>query len=997
MKTKIGLPLGLALVMFIGIFTAMLALGVMAPQPASAAITAEFVVTLTNDEPEEETGLSFTFTTEKGVAATEAVNVIFATGYTATAAGAWTLNDVPATAAVDGTETQQLNLTPGAAIIAPIDPDTTIQIAVDYTPPGDDSGIKNPALPEDLTVVADSTYSISVKTTQDSTAVDSAEFTVVGRTTLAARAASAEAARLAALAAMPVSDVKVSNSPNDPGASTAFTITFETASSLQQGLDEITFEFHKEIGIPTSISPSSVTVSADGIDGDVDDEGDSVARPNQSVKLTEDPGYATVSSGEGAATYTIEVPNMDDHPDHGPAGIAEGATVTVKFGQGAGFTNPTEATFPYTGSGQHWVKVSTSVNDTQVTGKFGVPLTLVVDDIKDGRGKPLTVTGKGYKGGTSATLWLDNNQNGVRDNDETDLISVPVSADDTFEVTITQSVPPFVTGNGNWINVVDGENSRFGAFAFADTTSDGKVDVRLAVAYDDAGDLMWPAVGATVSTVIGDGIVIETHDLTEFLRQITIANTVTLSPATAGVGDTVQIDLKDWPKTDVVNAAQVAGISISVSNAVIDDNGQANFEVEIPDNVPVGTHKLYVRVGTTTESANITIGGASLVVTPTSVVPNQSMSVIGRGFKGGAYINRDANDVPIGTVSIGNGNVGEENINDNESIRVDNGGNWSTTIIVPVTSRTASGGSQRLKVVDSAGREGSLDLDIATRTLTIDPAVSRVGTNVTLTGTGFPATNTNSRNSAPSVRISYDSRQVTSVTPDSSGSFMITFQVPLNRPSPSTNIVEARFEADGPVLTTTIHNVPTGDISLSVAEGVAGTEVTLSASGFKAYTSLQSLNMGGTDIMPDRRPNTGFAGNFETTFIVPQLGRGTHTVEANVGGTVSSAPFNILDDEAPPVRMDPVGAAAAPADAFAEVIAEDNLITVYHFDPATQSEAPNRGWTLYDARPLFMGGNNLDMVNPGGFYFVEVSENQMGVTLGGRTMDLYAGLNPIVW
>jgi hypothetical protein len=36
MKTKIGLPFGLALVMFIGIFTTMLALGALNPQPAEA-------------------------------------------------------------------------------------------------------------------------------------------------------------------------------------------------------------------------------------------------------------------------------------------------------------------------------------------------------------------------------------------------------------------------------------------------------------------------------------------------------------------------------------------------------------------------------------------------------------------------------------------------------------------------------------------------------------------------------------------------------------------------------------------------------------------------------------------------------------------------------------------------------------------------------------------------------------------------------------------------
>ena len=39
MKTKIGIPIGLALVMFLGVFTAMLAFGTLSPQPTQAQTT----------------------------------------------------------------------------------------------------------------------------------------------------------------------------------------------------------------------------------------------------------------------------------------------------------------------------------------------------------------------------------------------------------------------------------------------------------------------------------------------------------------------------------------------------------------------------------------------------------------------------------------------------------------------------------------------------------------------------------------------------------------------------------------------------------------------------------------------------------------------------------------------------------------------------------------------------------------------------------------------
>ena len=44
-----------------------------------------------------------------------------------------------------------------------------------------------------------------------------------------------------------------------------------------------------------------------------------------------------------------------------------------------------------------------------------------------------------------------------------------------------------------------------------------------------------------------------------------------------------------------------------------------------------------------------------------------------------------------------------------------------------------------------------------------------------------------------------------------------------------------------------------------------------------------------------------------------------------------------------------------------------------------------------------MATNTLDSIEPGGFYFLQVNEDQMGVEIGGMTMDLYAGLNPVQW
>ncbi len=67
MKTKIGLPFGLALVMFIGVFTTMLALGALNPQPTEAAD--DFSVSLSNTITGHSSDWSFSVTAENGFSA----------------------------------------------------------------------------------------------------------------------------------------------------------------------------------------------------------------------------------------------------------------------------------------------------------------------------------------------------------------------------------------------------------------------------------------------------------------------------------------------------------------------------------------------------------------------------------------------------------------------------------------------------------------------------------------------------------------------------------------------------------------------------------------------------------------------------------------------------------------------------------------------------------------------------------------------------------------
>jgi hypothetical protein len=452
------------------------------------------------------------------------------------------------------------------------------------------------------------------------------------------------------------------------------------------------------------------------------------------------------------------------------------------------------------------------------------------------------------------------------------------------------------------------------------------------------------------------------------------------------------------------NAVTIAGVTQKIIGSPSVNGGSANFRIEIGTTTPSGTDEIKVDTPDLGENdtVKITISGADLNADVTTVVPNQVITLSGHGFTGQGTINESGDG---SMVRVGNSAMylqsGTRNFNIGQEVTISSGGTWSASLIIPITTATTSPGTHMVEVEDSGNRSGSVEITIPERTLTIEPAEARPGVWVTLTGSGFPSDNGRSKEqSTPSVSIMYADDDVGTARPDSSGTISLRFIVPRDATIPSTNRVEAVYTIPGTstlVRTSTNHEVPGARIMLAASEGSPGDTLTVTGDGFKSFTSIDYVKIGGIEVTPAPKPATNRNGEFTANILVPDLADGTNAIDVKVGVT-ASANFKVLEATASammPTMME--AEAAAPEVAFAAVIAEDNLIAVYHFDPATQNEAPNYGYTVYDARPLFMSGNNLDSIEPGQFYTVQVSEDQMGVTLGSQTVDLYASFTPIRW
>ena len=302
--------------------------------------------------------------------------------------------------------------------------------------------------------------------------------------------------------------------------------------------------------------------------------------------------------------------------------------------------------------------------------------------------------------------------------------------------------------------------------------------------------------------------------------------------------------------------------------------------------------------------------GATLTITPsTGLVPNQTVTLVGRGFStgGGARINgnNDNSEISISgnTVHLkGSGGQTTYKLNEGDSISVDNDGNWSAPFIIPINQTTLTAATHELTITDTGGISGSAGFTIPERTLTLSPAESVRGSRVEITGTGFPADNANvGGEPTVIVEISYvitresALRTVARLIPDGSGRIQGSFVVPLNARVPSTNAMRAIFDVrDGITFTiSTVHTIPRPSITLDPPEEPSGTTVAVAGEGFDASTNVHAINFGTLDVRPAGGVATDAEGSFSTSFLVPNSNHGDQSVTVGVRGTTATATFTV--------------------------------------------------------------------------------------------------------
>ena len=125
-------------------------------------------------------------------------------------------------------------------------------------------------------------------------------------------------------------------------------------------------------------------------------------------------------------------------------------------------------------------------------------------------------------------------------------------------------------------------------------------------------------------------------------------------------------------------------------------------------------------------------------------------------------------------------------------------------------------------------------------TLTVDPLEGRIGTDINLSGAGWPT-----GTEANLVSIWYDNIQYSTAITASDGTWSATISVPTTAIVGSTNPIEARATVGGNTVTEANvtqeadHKTPDPVVTLSASQAQRGTTITVSGANFNIFETVK--------------------------------------------------------------------------------------------------------------------------------------------------------------
>ena len=772
---------------------------------------------------------------------------------------------------------------------------------------------------------------------------------------------------------------------SSPGSATSYKVTFEAADAVNTRQSDLVIEFDGDYGMPATMRNTSVAITTEG--GDYPRSSGMGSNVNSRTFTPED---VTVDGEK----ILISLGDMDEHDDRIDYDISAKEVISVLFRQSAGISNPTEA------KGYNLVAISfgdaadIEYNDATEDDLPGLDAKIIrkigLSSGDGGLGDSVDATGKGFKNGTTLTVFLDKKVLVMWDDDNDDTTAMVNLGPGGKASTIPESYvtmyndaykdgmdadPARDRGNVPWIPTNDDGSVRNvdpDGYAWAPNGArDQDEEVLCMVAKIDGNDVGKCGFDVTHPTFGGGFNYVNARDgrgnYAPEPDEFELTASINATPDTGSPGERILVQVVDFPANSQIIKAELARDSdrpvCAPCGTGVDGTGAGTFSFTIPNWLTAGTQELKV-FGTNDVDAskNVTISGPQIQINPKTVLANQRVSLIGTGFSPGSVIANASDDLGLvpPVISIGGKPISSDRINDGDPVRVDNGGNWSASVDLPLAEATTAEGVRVLRVTDSRARTGDQEVTIPVRSVTITPKKGRVGTTAVVRGQNFPSKNDEGKSF--NITIVYDASNgnttTVSATPDASGRFEEQLRIPTTAAIPSSNTVKVSFlDEDGIEVPITVpHDVPEGIVESSETSGGPGSVITVHGEGFKSFVPISLVKIGTLDVTPAPKPSTDGNGMMSFPIVIPGLDTGIQTVEVNVGRTTSSTGFTVTESGVNPGDIKEVAVGLEPLG--------DNFVSIWHFNNDTKM------WSFYT--PALEEGNSLTHVITGETYLIRV-------------------------
>jgi len=239
-------------------------------------------------------------------------------------------------------------------------------------------------------------------------------------------------------------------------------------------------------------------------------------------------------------------------------------------------------------------------------------------------------------------------------------------------------------------------------------------------------------------------------------------------------------------------------------------------------------------------------------VSPPTGVPGSWVTVTGSGFVG----NETGIAVTYDGIPVARG------------ITANPDGGWGATFVVSASTS----GSHSIDAYGSVTTAAS----VPNVTFTVTPSISisrssgAAGSSVTVTGSGFGASETG-------ITVTYDGTPVAqSITANPQGGWSAAFEVPAS--TSGSHSIDAYGSVTTPASVPNMTFTVTAGISISRSSGVAGSSVTVTGSGFGASETGITVTYDGTPVAQDITANS--EGGWSATFVVPASVSSSHSIGA---------------------------------------------------------------------------------------------------------------------